>query len=73
MLATICPPRKIGQVIEWKEIPNPPLGSSVIQMRLKLTELLDGYRPSRIVRLKCDGWLFITVPLEERTKSLDDR
>ena len=65
--------KKIGQVLEWKEIANPPLGSSGIQIRLKFTELLDGYRPGRIVRVKSDSWLFITVPPEERMKSLDER
>jgi hypothetical protein len=65
--------KKIGQVVEWKETENPPLGSSGIQMRLKFAELLDGYRPGRIVRLKCDTWTFITVPFEERVKSLDER
>ena len=65
--------KKIGQVVEWKEIENPPLGSSGIQLRLKFTELLEGYRPGRIIRLKCDSWLFITVPPEERVKSLDER
>jgi hypothetical protein len=65
--------KKIGQVVEWKEVENPPLGSSGIQVRLKFTELLEGYRPGRCIRLKCDGWTFITVPPEERMKSLDDR
>jgi hypothetical protein len=65
--------KKIGQVIEWKEIANPPLGSAGIQLRLKFTELLDGYRPGRIVRVKSDSWTFITIPFEERMKSLDER
>jgi hypothetical protein len=65
--------KKIGQVVEWKEIENPPLGSSGIQIRLKFTELLDGYRPGRIIRLKCDPWIFTTVPPEDRMKSLEDR
>ncbi|HIM73144.1 MAG TPA: hypothetical protein EYM43_09345 [Alphaproteobacteria bacterium] len=48
--------KKSGQVIEWKEIENPPPGSSGHQLRLKFTELLKGYRPGRIIRVRCDGW-----------------
>lgn len=64
--------KKIGQVLEWQEIPNPPLGSSGIQVRLKFTELLEGYRPTKCVRVKCHDWTFVTMPPEERYKSLDD-
>jgi hypothetical protein len=65
--------KKIGQVVEWKETPNPPPGSSGIQIRLRFTELLDGYRPGYCVRVKCDNWIFVTMPPEERVKSLDDQ
>ena len=65
--------KKIGQVLEWKETANPPPGSSGIQVRMKFAELLEGYRPGRIVRVKCDSWLFVTMPPEERMKSLDER
>lgn len=65
--------KKIGQVLDWKETPNPPPGSSGIQVRMKFAELLDGYRPGRIVRVKCDSWKFVTIPTEERVKSLEDR
>ena len=65
--------KKIGQVLDWKETANPPPGSSGIQVRMKFTELLDGYRPGRIVRVKSDRWIFVTIPPEERMKSLDDR
>ncbi len=65
--------KKIGQVLEWKESPNPPPGSSGIQIHMKFAELLDGYRPGRCVRVKCDSWLFITVPTEERLKTLEEQ
>ncbi|WP_145090123.1 hypothetical protein [Anatilimnocola aggregata] len=65
--------KKIGQVIEWKESTNPPPGSSGIQIRLKFTELLDGYRPGRVVRVKCHDWIFVTMPPEERVKSVEDQ
>jgi hypothetical protein len=64
--------RKVGQVLEWKEIDNPPPGSSGIQLRLKFAELLDGYRTGHCVRVKCERWAFVTMPPEERLKSLDD-
>lgn len=65
--------KKIGQVLQWKETENPPPGSSGIQIRLKFTELLDGYRPGRCVRVKCDNWAFVTMPPEERIKSVEDQ
>ena len=65
--------KKIGQVIEWKETPNPPPGSSGIQLRMKFTELLDGYRPGRCVRVKCHDWLFVTMPSEERVKTVEEQ
>lgn len=65
--------KKIGQVIEWKEAENPPPGSSGIQVRLKFTELLDGYRPGRAVRVKCHDWLFVTMPSEERLKTIEEQ
>ncbi len=65
--------KKIGQVIEWKESENPPSGSSGIQVRMKFTELLDGYRPGRVVRVKCHDWLFVTMPSEERVKTTEEQ
>ncbi len=65
--------KKIGQVLEWKETPNPPPGSSGIQVRLQMAELLEGYRPGRCVRVKCHDWIFVTMPTEERIKSLEDQ
>jgi hypothetical protein len=65
--------KKIGQVLEWRDLPNPPPGSSGQQIKLKFQELLDGYRPGRIVRVKSIDWIFVTIPTEERMKSLEDR
>jgi hypothetical protein len=64
--------RKVGKVLDWKEAKNPPVGSSGIQLRLKFAEVLEGYRPGRCVRVKCERWAFVTMPPEERVKSLDD-
>lgn len=64
--------RKVGKVLDWTESENPPLGSSGIQIRLKFAEVLEGYRPGRCVRVKCERWAFVTMPPEERVKSLED-
>ena len=61
--------RKFCKLVEWKEVKNPALGSSGIQLRLKFVELLSGYRPGACVRVKCDSWKFVTVPPEERLTS----
>lgn len=65
--------RKIGKISEWKDLQNPPVGSSGIQLKIKFTELLEGYRPGRCVRVKCDSWAFVTMPPEERLKSIEDQ
>ena len=65
--------RKLGKVAEWKTIENPPPGSSGIQIKMTFTELLEGYRPGRCVRLKSDNWPFVTMPPEERIKSIEDQ
>lgn len=65
--------KKIGQVLAWKELADPPPGSSGIQVRMKFAELLDGYRPGRVIRVKCHDWIFVTMPTEERVKSVEDQ
>lgn len=65
--------RKVGRVVDWKEIENPPTGSSGIRMRLKFAEVLEGYRPGRCVRLKCERWPFVTMPFDERIKSIEEQ
>ena len=65
--------RKLGNVVDWKETENPPPGSSGIQITMRFTELLDGYRPGRCVRLKCDNWAFVTIPSEERVKTIEEQ
>ena len=61
--------RKFCKLVEWKEVKNPALGSSGIQLRLKFVELLSGYRPGACVRVKCDSWKFVSMPPEERISS----
>ncbi|QDU92920.1 hypothetical protein [Lignipirellula cremea] len=65
--------RKFCKLVQWKEIENPPTGSSGIQLKLKFEELLNGYRPGACVRVKCDSWKFVTMPPEERITSDADQ
>lgn len=64
--------KKIGDVLRWEATPEPPTGSSGIRVTLQFAELLDGYRPGRIVRVKADPWKFVTMPPEERYLSRED-
>ena len=64
---------KGGSVLDFKNIPNPPPGSSGLQLRVQLNELLEGFRPGRIVRYRPNGFPSVKLPPEERVKSLDDR
>ena len=65
--------RKFGKLVEWNELETPPLGSSGIQLRLKFSELLDGYQPGACVRVKCDSWKFVSMPPEERLSSQEEQ
>lgn len=62
----------IGKVLEWRETPNPPVGSSGIQVRMKFEALLAGYEPGACVRVKAHDWRFVTMPPEERLNSLEE-
>ncbi len=64
---------KNGPVLDFKHDPNPPLGSSGLQLRVQIGELLEGYRPGRIVRFRPNGFPNVKLPPEERVKSLEDR
>jgi hypothetical protein len=64
--------KKIGDVLRWEASPEPPPGSSGVRATLRFAELLDGYRPGRIVRVKADPWKFVTMPPEERYLSRED-
>lgn len=64
---------KYGQILERKQLEPPPPGSSGIQVRVRISELLEGFRPGRIVRV-CQGeWPRIKLPPEERVKDVNDR
>ena len=64
---------KNGPVLDFKETPNPPPGSSGLQLRMQFHRLLEGYRPGRIVRLRPNGFPNVKLPPEERINSIDER
>lgn len=64
---------KSGPVVELKESPTPPPGNSGLQLTVRFNELLDGFRPGRIVRVRVNGMVNAKLPPEERIERLDDR
>ena len=48
------------------------VGSSAVQVKLKFVELLAGYTPGAIVRVKAESWKFVSMPPEERFTSAGD-
>ncbi len=65
---------KGGEFLEVKVDDHPPFGSSGIQLRVRFDEMLEGYRPKRIVRLRPgNDWPNVKLPPEERIQSLEDR
>ena len=65
--------RKFAKLVEWKDIKDPPVGSSGVQLRLKFVELLSGYKPGGFVRVKAENWKWISVPPEERITSREEQ
>jgi hypothetical protein len=64
---------KNGPVLDYTDIPNPPPGSSGLQLRVQISELLEGYRPGRIIRFRPNSFPNVKLPPEERVKSFDER
>jgi len=53
-----------SETLGWKETENPPPGSSGRQVRMKVAQMLDGFRPGRVVRLK-GPWPYVLLPHDE--------
>ncbi len=56
--------RKGGNILKFNQVPVVP-GCSGVQIQVECGMLLDGFRPSKIVRFYPASWPFITVPMEE--------
>jgi len=57
--------RKGGDILEWKTIPKAP-GCSGLQLRVKCSMLLEGYRPRHVVIVQPATWIYRTLPIEEQ-------
>lgn len=57
--------RKRGEILNLRQIAVEP-GSSGLEITLKMEMLLEGYRPTRIVRLYPATWPVIALPREEQ-------
>lgn len=60
-----------GNILEWKETKKPPRGSSGFQVRFKVSQMLDGFRPGRIVRAK-GPWNYVLLPHDECIMTPED-
>ena len=64
--------RALSAVPEWygdTHCPShPPLGSSDLQVKLKVVRMVDGFRPGRIVRVK-GPWTYVLLPWDEHINS----
>ena len=55
-----------------KQEKDVPLGSSGIQIRIKVTQIIEGARPGRIIRIRPMNWPDDAVPREEYTEGHHD-
>ncbi len=62
-----------GPVLDFKDTPNPPAGSSGLQLRVQFSRLLEGYRAGRIIRFRPNSFPSVKLPPEERINNLDER
>lgn len=55
-----------GSIVDVIQLPGPvPLGSSGIQIRFETDLIIEGIRPTRIVRVRPASWPQVQVPREE--------
>lgn len=60
-----------SEILEWKETEDPPFGSSGFQMRVEVKQMLDGFRPGRIVRVK-GPWTYVLLPFDENIRDANE-
>lgn len=59
--------------LEVTRLDNPPPGSSGIQIRMHLYEMIEGFREGRTVRIGLDEWNIPDRPREEKLWQKDER
>jgi len=62
-----------GPLLSVNKLPNPPAGSSGVQLRIQVRQVLEGYRAGAIVRVGVADFPAAAVPPEERVNGMDDR
>ena len=60
-----------GDILEGKVAKHPPPGSSGFQIRVKVSQMLDGFRPGQIVRAK-GPWTYALLPHDECIMTAED-
>ncbi|MEM7385411.1 MAG: hypothetical protein AAF514_10745 [Verrucomicrobiota bacterium] len=60
-----------GAILEWKESKDPLPGSSGFQMRMTVRQMLDGFRPGRIIRVR-GPWKYVLLPHDECIMTKED-
>jgi len=60
-----------GSMLGWKESKEPPPGSSGFQMRLRVRQMLDGFRPGRIIRVR-GPWTYVLLAHDEWLTTRED-
>jgi hypothetical protein len=62
-----------GPILDvMKQEKDVPLGSSGIQIKIKVTQIIEGARPGRIIRIRPMNWPDDAVPREEYTEGHHD-
>ena len=64
---------KPGRIVDLVRHADPPFGSSGIQLRILMDEMLEGFRPGRSVRIAAGEWKTPVRPREERLWPQDVR
>lgn len=62
-----------GLLMEVNKLPDPPLGSSGIQIRVHVRQMLEGFRAGGIVRVGINDFPDGVIPPEQRVNGLEDR
>jgi hypothetical protein len=62
-----------GALMEVNKLPNPPFGSSGIQIRVHVRQMLNGFRTGGIVRVGISDFPAGVLPPEERVNGAEDR